>query len=75
MILDLLGEPLRGHGEPSQSRLRRNRRIKYFANADVSYYYTTNEQGEKLIVLKFYVEGPKNAGIVYVNAKPVRNYS
>ncbi|KAI8149606.1 TIM21-domain-containing protein [Fennellomyces sp. T-0311] len=50
----LLGSPIKGHGEPSRNRMKRNRRIHHQIVED--------GQGNPHLFMRFYVEGPENQG-------------
>ncbi|KAF7724357.1 hypothetical protein EC973_001145 [Apophysomyces ossiformis] len=53
-LVEILGEPIKGHGEPSRNRMRRNRRIRYQISND--------QEGQPHLFMRFYVEGPNNEG-------------
>ncbi|KAI8059347.1 TIM21-domain-containing protein [Gongronella butleri] len=53
-LITLIGEPMKGHGAPSRSRMRRNRRIQY--------QMVDDQQGNEHLLMKFYVEGPLSEG-------------
>ncbi|KAJ2956758.1 hypothetical protein NQZ79_g7419 [Umbelopsis isabellina] len=55
----ILGTPIKGHGEPSRSRGRRNRRIMHQLAEDT--------EGREHMLMRFYVEGPNNEGTCIVN--------
>ncbi|CAO3695440.1 unnamed protein product [Umbelopsis ramanniana] len=55
----MLGTPIKGHGEPSRSRSRRNRRILHQLAQD--------SEGKEHLLMRFYVEGPDNEGTCMVN--------
>ncbi|GAB5593800.1 mitochondrial import inner membrane translocase subunit tim21 [Umbelopsis nana] len=55
----MLGSPIKGHGEPSRSRMRRNRRILHQLAQD--------SEGREHLLMRFYVEGPDNEGTCMVN--------
>lgn len=52
----ILGSPIMGHGEPSHSRMRRNRRIQHQIVKD--------SDGKDHLFMRFYVEGPNESGTV-----------
>ncbi|KAI8968454.1 TIM21-domain-containing protein [Mycotypha africana] len=58
-IKDILGEPIKGHGEPSRSKRRRNRRIMSQEVVDL--------EGKDHLLMRFYVEGPLNQGTVLID--------
>ncbi|RUP44735.1 LOW QUALITY PROTEIN: TIM21-domain-containing protein [Jimgerdemannia flammicorona] len=53
-LQDLIGTPMKGHGEPSRNRMRRNRRV--------SYQIANDMQGNEHLLMRFYVEGPNGEG-------------
>ncbi|ORX57050.1 TIM21-domain-containing protein [Hesseltinella vesiculosa] len=53
-IIELIGEPIKGHGAPSRNRMKRNRRIQY--------QLVNDQQGNEHLLMRFYVEGPNNEG-------------
>ncbi|KAG2231943.1 hypothetical protein INT48_005658 [Thamnidium elegans] len=55
-LVAVLGEPIKGHGEPSRNSRRRNRRITSQVVED--------HNNEPHLFMKFYVEGPENQGTV-----------
>lgn len=55
-LVSILGEPIKGHGEPSRSKRRRNRRITSQTVED--------QDGNPHLFMRFYVEGPENQGTV-----------
>lgn len=55
-LKEILGQPIKGHGEPSRSKRRRNRRITSQEVEDA--------QGQPHLFMRFYVEGPENQGTV-----------
>ncbi|KAF9106483.1 mitochondrial import inner membrane translocase subunit tim21 [Mortierella sp. AM989] len=55
---DILGTPIKGHGEPSSSRRRRNRRIHSQVVLDPEY--------KEHLLMRFYVEGPDNEGTAHL---------
>lgn len=55
-LVSILGEPVKGHGEPSRNSRRRNRRITSQVVED--------RNGEPHLFMRFYVEGPDNQGTV-----------
>ena len=55
-LVSILGEPIKGHGEPSRSKRRRNRRITSQTVED--------QNGNPHLFMRFYVEGPENQGTV-----------
>ncbi|CAO3656630.1 unnamed protein product [Mucor fragilis] len=55
-LVSILGEPIKGHGEPSRSKRRRNRRITSQTAED--------QDGNPHLFMRFYVEGPENQGTV-----------
>ncbi|KAI8085878.1 TIM21-domain-containing protein [Gilbertella persicaria] len=55
-LVQILGEPIKGHGEPSRNKRRRNRRI---ASQEVE-----DQNGDAHLFMRFYVEGPINQGTV-----------
>lgn len=58
-LSSMLGSPIKGHGEPSRSRMRRNRRILHQLAQD--------SEGKEHLLMRFYVEGPDNEGTCMVN--------
>lgn len=58
-LSSMLGSPIKGHGEPSRSRMRRNRRILHQLAQD--------SEGREHLLMRFYVEGPDNEGTCMVN--------
>jgi import inner membrane translocase subunit TIM21 len=63
-LKEILGEPIKGHGEPSRSKRRRNRRITSQEVVDAN--------GEPHLFMRFYVEGPENQGTVILEMIKVR---
>jgi len=59
-LAKVLGEPISGHGEASRSRLQRNRRLGYETMKDVL--------GREHIVMRFFVEGAVDSGVVFLDA-------
>lgn len=57
-LVSVLGEPVKGHGEPSRNSRRRNRRITSQVVED--------HNNEPHLFMRFYVEGPQNQGTVMV---------
>ncbi|KAI8369096.1 mitochondrial import inner membrane translocase subunit Tim21, partial [Choanephora cucurbitarum] len=55
-LVALLGEPIKGHGEPSRNSRRRNRRIASQVVED--------QNNEPHLLMRFYVEGPLSQGTV-----------
>lgn len=55
-LVSVLGEPVKGHGEPSRNSRRRNRRITSQVVED--------HNNEPHLFMRFYVEGPDNQGTV-----------
>ncbi|KAG2207716.1 TIM21-domain-containing protein [Mucor mucedo] len=55
-LVAILGEPVKGHGEPSRNSRRRNRRITSQVVEDAN--------NEPHMFMRFYVEGPENQGTV-----------
>ncbi|KAI9346645.1 TIM21-domain-containing protein [Pilaira anomala] len=55
-LVSVLGEPIKGHGEPSRNSRRRNRRITSQVVED--------QNNEPHLFMRFYVEGPENQGTV-----------
>ncbi len=55
-LVEILGKPIKGHGEPSRNSRRRNRRITSQVAEDAN--------GEPHLFMRFYVEGPDNQGTV-----------
>ncbi|KAG0181520.1 mitochondrial import inner membrane translocase subunit tim21 [Apophysomyces sp. BC1034] len=53
-LVEMLGEPIKGHGEPSRNRMKRNRRIRY--------QIVNDQQDQPHLFMRFYVEGPNNEG-------------
>ncbi|KAI8384510.1 TIM21-domain-containing protein [Radiomyces spectabilis] len=53
-LVEILGEPVIGHGEPSRSRARRNRRVQY--------QIVDDHEGKPHLFMRFYVEGPNSTG-------------
>ncbi|KAG2222907.1 hypothetical protein INT45_013538 [Circinella minor] len=53
-LSELLGAPIKGHGEPSRSRMKRNRRIHH--------QIVNDAQGDPHLFMRFYVEGPNDEG-------------
>ncbi|KAL1914317.1 uncharacterized protein VTP21DRAFT_9010 [Calcarisporiella thermophila] len=58
-LQQILGHPIKGHGEPSQSRRRRNRRIAYQIVEDT--------KGNEHMLMRFFVEGPGATGTVHLD--------
>ncbi|KAG0380754.1 mitochondrial import inner membrane translocase subunit tim21 [Mortierella sp. AD032] len=57
-LKDVIGSPMMGHGEPSNSKRRRNRRIHSQVVLDA--------EGKEHLLMRFYVEGPDNEGIAHL---------
>ncbi|RUS16701.1 TIM21-domain-containing protein [Endogone sp. FLAS-F59071] len=53
-LQDLIGTPMKGHGEPSRNRMQRNRRV--------SYQIVNDKEGKEHFLMRFYVEGPLGEG-------------
>ncbi|KAI9485142.1 TIM21-domain-containing protein [Zychaea mexicana] len=53
-LSELLGAPIKGHGEPSRNRMKRNRRIHH--------QIVNDAQGNPHLFMRFYVEGPNGEG-------------
>ncbi|KAK5828419.1 TIM21-domain-containing protein [Linnemannia elongata] len=65
-LKDIIGSPMMGHGEPSNSKRRRNRRIHSQVVLDA--------EGKEHLLMRFYVEGPDNEGIAHLEmVKDQRN--
>ena len=63
-LVALLGEPIKGHGEPSRNSRRRNRRIASQVVED--------QNNEPHLLMRFYVEGPLSQGTVSLEMIKVR---
>ncbi|KAF9917322.1 mitochondrial import inner membrane translocase subunit tim21 [Lobosporangium transversale] len=57
-LQEIIGSPMKGHGEPSSSKRRRNRRIHSQVVLDV--------EGKEHLLMRFYVEGPDNEGTAHL---------
>ncbi|KAF9927580.1 Mitochondrial import inner membrane translocase subunit Tim21 [Linnemannia zychae] len=57
-LKEIIGSPMMGHGEPSSSKRRRNRRIHSQVVLDQS--------GNEHLLMRFYVEGPNNEGTAHL---------
>ncbi|KAG0369056.1 mitochondrial import inner membrane translocase subunit tim21 [Gamsiella multidivaricata] len=57
-LQDVIGSPMKGHGEPSSSKRRRNRRIQSQVVLDA--------EGKEHLLMRFYVEGPDNEGTAHL---------
>ncbi|KAF9348591.1 mitochondrial import inner membrane translocase subunit tim21 [Mortierella sp. NVP85] len=57
-LADVLGSPVKGYGEPSSSKRRRNRRIHSQVVLDAG--------GKEHLLMRFYVEGPDNEGTAHL---------
>ncbi|OMH79725.1 putative mitochondrial import inner membrane translocase subunit TIM21 [Zancudomyces culisetae] len=66
-LAKLFGNSIVGYGEPSYSRLQRNRSI--------SNKVVLNKNGEKLQEIRFYIEGEKEEHYGVVNAKLIEDQS
>ncbi|KAF9100768.1 hypothetical protein BGX29_006265 [Mortierella sp. GBA35] len=65
-LKDIIGSPMMGHGEPSNSKRRRNRRIHSQIVLDA--------EGKEHLLMRFYVEGPDNEGTAHLEmVKDERN--
>ncbi|KAF9951639.1 hypothetical protein BGZ72_006904 [Mortierella alpina] len=65
-LKDIIGMPIMGHGEPSSSKRRRNRRIHSQVVLD--------GEGKEHLLMRFYVEGPHNEGTAHLEmVKDQRN--
>ncbi|KAF9173802.1 mitochondrial import inner membrane translocase subunit tim21 [Mortierella sp. AD011] len=65
-LVEILGTPIKGHGEPSSSSRRRNRRIHSQVVLDTG--------GKEHLLMRFYVEGPDNEGTAHLEmVKDQRN--
>lgn len=63
-LVSVLGEPIKGHGEPSRNSRRRNRRITSQVVED--------QNNEPHLFMRFYVEGPENQGTVMLEMIKVK---
>ncbi|KAF9186104.1 hypothetical protein BGZ51_002229 [Haplosporangium sp. Z 767] len=57
-LQSIIGTPMKGHGEPSSSKRRRNRRIQSQVVLD--------GDGKEHLLMRFYVEGPDNEGTAHL---------
>ncbi|KAJ1981692.1 mitochondrial import inner membrane translocase subunit tim21 [Dimargaris verticillata] len=57
--IQLVGTPIKGYGDPSSSRMARNRPIAHNMMVD--------RHGVEHMLIRFYIEGPKNSGTVKVD--------
>lgn len=57
-LTDVLGSPVKGFGEPSSSKRRRNRRIHSQVVLDA--------EGKEHLLMRFFVEGPDNEGTAHL---------
>ncbi|KAF9197832.1 mitochondrial import inner membrane translocase subunit tim21 [Haplosporangium sp. Z 27] len=65
-LVEILGTPIKGHGEPSTNKRRRNRRIHSQVVLDT--------EGKEHLLMRFYVEGPDNEGTAHLEmVKDQRN--
>ncbi|KAG0196448.1 hypothetical protein BGX28_010096 [Mortierella sp. GBA30] len=65
-LKDIIGSPMMGHGEPSSSKRRRNRRIHSQVVLD--------GDGKEHLLMRFYVEGPHSEGTAHLEmVKDQRN--
>ncbi|KAF9324756.1 mitochondrial import inner membrane translocase subunit tim21 [Podila minutissima] len=65
-LQDIIGSPMKGHGEPSSSKRRRNRRIQSQVVLD--------GEGKEHLLMRFFVEGPDNEGTAHLEmVKDARN--
>ncbi|KFH68430.1 hypothetical protein MVEG_05245 [Podila verticillata NRRL 6337] len=65
-LQDIIGSPMKGHGEPSSSKRRRNRRIQSQVILD--------GEGKEHLLMRFFVEGPDNEGTAHLEmVKDARN--
>ncbi|KAF9939764.1 mitochondrial import inner membrane translocase subunit tim21 [Modicella reniformis] len=57
-LQDIFGSSIKGYGEPSSSKRRRNRRIQSQVVLDT--------EGKEHLLMRFYVEGPDNEGTAHL---------
>ncbi|KAF9166570.1 mitochondrial import inner membrane translocase subunit tim21 [Actinomortierella ambigua] len=57
-LQELIGTPMKGHGDPSSSKRRRNRRI--------SSQIVLDGEGKEHLLMRFFVEGPDNEGTAHL---------
>ncbi|KAF9414591.1 hypothetical protein BGZ94_000336 [Podila epigama] len=65
-LQEIIGTPMKGYGEPSSSKRRRNRRIQSQVVLDA--------EGKEHLLMRFFVEGPDNEGTAHLEmVKDARN--
>ncbi|KAG0227674.1 mitochondrial import inner membrane translocase subunit tim21 [Actinomortierella wolfii] len=57
-LQEIIGTPMKGHGDPSTSKRRRNRRI--------SSQIVLDGEGKEHLLMRFFVEGPDNEGTAHL---------
>lgn len=63
-LSEVIGEPIKAHGQPSRSRMKRNRRIHHRIMDD--------QDGKTHLLMQFFLEGSENQGTAMVDMVKVR---